>query len=206
MSNKDIFSKIYKNGEWSGPGNTPLSGPGSSLWYTERLRSAFPGIIDKFKVKTLFDAGCGDLTWMSTLFDSLDIQYVGADVVDFLIEENRVKFPNLDLRVMDITIDPLPQADMMMCRDCMFHMSFEDIFRTLNNFVKSNIPLLFTTSHDTPAENVDIQTGGFAELNFLKKPFCFPEPIFSMDDTVPPFEKRSVCIWTREQVIAALKI
>jgi hypothetical protein len=205
MSNKEIFSKIYKNEEWGGQGDTPLSGPGSSLWYTEQLRSAFPGIIEQFNVKTLFDAGCGDLTWMGTLVDTLDIKYIGADVVDFLIEKNRAKFPNLDLRVMDITVDPLPQADMMLCRDCMFHMSFKDIYATLNNFLRSGTPLLFTTCHDTPAENVNITTGGYAELNFKKHPFNFPDPVFSINDTLPSFVKRNVCIWTRDQIITALK-
>ena len=205
MSNKEIFTQIYTNRIWGGTNDSPLSGPGSAVWYTENLRSQLPKILQSFGVKTLLDAGCGDLTWISTIFEDLNINYIGVDVVEFLITEHQKNYPNHHFEVLDITVDDLPRADMMMCRDCMFHMSFEDIYRTLNNFVKSEIPLLFATSHATPAMNVNITTGGYAELDFFKKPFCFPKPVFALDDTHPAFVKRNMCVWTREQVAEAIK-
>lgn len=201
MKNKDIFSSIYENQVWSlRDPNVPLSGPGSSVEYTEKLRSHFPDILERFNVKTLLDAGCGDLTWMSLLLKDINIKYIGVDVVESLIQNHRNNFPSIEFHVKDITSDTLPQADMMLCRDCMFHMSYEDISRTLHNFVNSNIKFLFTTTHVTNEPNRDIITGDFRLLDLLKFPFNFPEPLYIMDDTYAHHPQRNMAIWSREQL------
>lgn len=204
QQNKEIFSNIYKNKSWIRTIEDPLSGPGSSLEYTENLRARLPSILKYFKINVLLDAGCGDLTWMGTLIETLEVKYIGIDIVDSLIEEHKRKYPLIEFYSKDITSDTLPVADMMMCRDCLFHMSNIDIFKTLHNFVNSKIPYLFTTSHVTDFENYDIATGGFRLLNLRKTPFNFSTPLFSMDDTFEDHPERKISVWSREQIATIL--
>ena len=53
------------------------SGPGSTIEYTKNLRFHLPIIIDKFNVKTLLDAPCGDLVWMSTILKNNNLIEIG---------------------------------------------------------------------------------------------------------------------------------
>jgi hypothetical protein len=206
LTNKDIFSDIYKNEVWShGNPTIPPSGPGSSVEYTENLRNNFQDILQRFNVKTLLDAGCGDLTWMSLLLNDLNIKYIGVDVVESLIEKHKVDYPSIQFYVKDITKDPLPSADMMMCRDCLFHMSYHHLYETLYNFVNSNIPYLFTTTHITNNFNFDIATGGFRLLNLMTSPFNFPEPLYTIYDSYAHHPPRNMAIWSRDQIISILK-
>lgn len=199
--NKEIFENIYKNRRWNGSNpNGPLSGSGSSLEYTEKLRINLPDILKKFNVKTLLDAGCGDLTWMSVILEDINVKYIGVDVVETLIEKHKKKFPHIEFHSMDITVDKLPDADMMLCRDCLFHMSDEDLFKTLRNFLSAKIPYIFTTLHVTNQKNRDIQTGGFRRLNLLDHPFNFPTPLYTIDDTYAHHPPRNMSIWSREQI------
>lgn len=203
QTNKDIFSNIYSNNEWNCGDDRaePSSGPGSSLEYTEKLRTNLLIILLRFNVKTFLDAGCGDLTWMGPMLNKINTRYIGVDVVDMLINEHKKKFPDTEFHVKDITTDALPMADMMMCRDCLFHMSNEDIFKTLRNFLNSNIKYLFTTTHVTDHANYDIQTGTFRILNLLDQPFNFPTPLYSIDDTYGNHPQRNMAVWSREQLL-----
>lgn len=204
--NRDIFSSIYDNQVWSlRDPSVPLSGPGSSVEYTEKLRNNFPNILETFNVKTLLDAGCGDLTWMSLLLNDLSIKYIGVDVVESLIEKHKTNFPAIEFHVKDITVDPLPSADMMLCRDCLFHMSNKDLYETLHNFVNSNISFLFTTTHVTDVFNSDIATGEFRYLNLMTAPFNFPQPLYTMDDTYAHHPQRNMSVWSRNQIIDVLQ-
>ncbi len=119
QTNKDIFSNIYSNKEWNSGNDRaePSSGPGSSLEYTEKLRTNLLIMLLRFNVKTFLDAGCGDLTWMSTLLNKINTKYIGVDIVEMLIDSHKKNFPSIEFHVNDITVDPLPAADMMMCRD-----------------------------------------------------------------------------------------
>jgi hypothetical protein len=204
--NKEIFENIYKNRRWNGSNpNGPLSGSGSSLEYTEKLRMSLPSILEKFNVKTLLDAGCGDLTWMSVILDDIKVKYIGVDVVETLIEKHKQNFTNIEFHSMDITVDKLPAADMMLCRDCLFHMSNYDLFKTLRNFLSADIPYIFTTLHVTNQINYDIQTGEFRKLNLLEDPFNFPTPLYTIDDTYAHHLPRNMSIWSREQIEKVLQ-
>jgi hypothetical protein len=84
---KDIFTKIYNNNSWQG--DFSRSGPSSNLRRTEELRKNLPILIKKFKINSLLDLPCGDFAWFKELINKLDISYIGGDVVDELIIENK---------------------------------------------------------------------------------------------------------------------
>ena len=85
--NRQIFNRIYKEKKWSN-GKTPLSGSGSTLRNTNRVRNLLDDFIKTNNVKSITDLGCGDLTWIKStaFFNDHTIEYTGVDVVDTLIE------------------------------------------------------------------------------------------------------------------------
>ena len=73
------------------------------------------------------------------------IPYIGADIVEALPRENEKRFggPQSNRRFvhLDLTRDPLPRADAVLCRDCLVHLSFEHIFRAIDNIRGSGAQL-----------------------------------------------------------------
>ena len=182
---EERFNKIYSTNYWLD--DESRSGTGSSLRSTENIRFHLPKILEKFNIKKLFDAPCGDFNWMSQVLKSVEVDYIGSDIVEDLIvinkknEKNNIKFIKLDIR-----IDKLPAADLMVCRDCLFHFSYEDIFKFLDNFLTSDIEYILLTSHlntEDKFENTNIITGDFRKIDFFLKPFNFEKNyIYNFED------------------------
>ena len=82
---KEIFEKIIKENSWSRGRTESPCGPGSSIKYTENLRLHFPLLVEKFNIKSILDAPCGDFNWMKLVVPTLDVDYTGADIVSVLI-------------------------------------------------------------------------------------------------------------------------
>ncbi len=206
MLYKDIFTKIYFSNEWCG--ETP-SGPGSSIQYTENLRAQLPIIFKKYNIKTIFDAPCGDLNWMKLILaQNSEINYIGADIVEEIVKRNTEQYSknNINFVELDIIKDPLPQADLMICRDCLFHLSVSDVQKFIKNFIKSNISYLLTTCHfDVDVINADISPGSFTFLNLMEPPYNFSKlPLYTIDDWIEPWPKRRMHLWGRDQIQSSL--
>ena len=170
-----IFSEIYKTNYWNE--KESKSGTGSSLKSTEQIRNEIPNIIKQFEIKTVLDIPCGDFTWFKKIVNNLNVKYIGCDIVNEIILNNK-KYENnkLSFFKLDIIEDKLPDADLIICRDCLFHFSYEDIEKTFINLEKSNFKYLLITNHNLNninLENKDILTGSFRFLDFQKKPFNF---------------------------------
>ena len=205
---EERFTRIYQQNYWTGANSA--SGSGSSIEYTANLRSELPEIFRRFSIANVLDAPCGDFNWMREVVAATTINYTGGDIVRPLVEKlqnsdgsDRVRFLHLD-----ITKDPLPQADLMICRDCLFHLSYKDTRSVLENFVSSGIPYLLTTTHTCTSvfENHDIITGDYRLIDLYSEPYNFPrEAMVSIDDWIPPFPERAMVLWTREQVYSALR-
>src|SRR5215510_5182756 len=88
-----------------------------------------------------------------------NIHYTGADIVRDLIVENRRKNRNRKFLVLDITRDRLPCADLVLCRDCLLHLTFEEILMAIANIRQSGATYLLATTFLENPVNVDIKTG-----------------------------------------------
>lgn len=207
---RDNLRSVFETKSWAAIGGAPRSGPGSDMAATARLRAALPGVFNRYGVKTLFDAPCGDWFWMQHV-DLTGITYIGADISGELIAENQSRFraPNLGFRHLDITSDPLPQADLMLCRDCMFHLKFWLRWKVLENFVASNSRYLMLTMHHVAVNSPVKVNGGFQRFNPTMPPFNLPAPLEIIHETADQFDgadwdHRSLGIWSRDQIIDAL--
>jgi SAM-dependent methyltransferase len=177
-SRKEKFKKIYEEGGFSGK-ELPLSGAGSTLEQTKRLRDMIPEVLKGLKAKSLLDAPCGDFTWMREI-DLGGISYIGVDIVDEIIEKNISNYSggNIKFAVADIVKDELPKADVILCRDCFVHLSNKDIVRALRNFKISQSSYLLTTTFYKAANNRDLVSGrGWRPVNLVARPFNSPPPL-----------------------------
>jgi hypothetical protein len=138
-----------------------------------------------------------------------EMKYIGGEISSTAVGNNNNTYadPNRSFVKFDITRDKFPAADVWFCRDCMFHLSFKDIFKSLHNFVNSSIPWAFLTTHINAGGlvNSDIETGAYRGLDLYAAPFDFPRDIaFWIADYIFPHAKREMCLWSREQIASAL--
>src|SRR5260370_61794 len=84
------FTWVYKRNHWGD--RESVSGPGSTLRYTENLRKQLPLLFAEYKVRKVLDAPCGDFNWMQEDVKEIDIDYVGADIVPQLVENNNALY------------------------------------------------------------------------------------------------------------------
>jgi len=206
-SKESVFTSIWKNNYWSD--EESVSGPGSTLAYTETIRKKLPELFDQYAVKDVFDAPCGDLTWMKEVFKDTQIRYRGGDIVKGIIDMNK-KLNTIDrisFMVFDITSQPFPKSDLWLCRDVFFHLSHKDIVNALRQFVKSDIPYFLTTTHKNLEHfaNTDILTGDFRLIDLFSAPYNFPKDVlYRFDDYIYPHPAREMCLFTREQISAVV--
>ena len=190
----DRFSAIYENRVWlNGRTTGSKSGSGSDLTNTENVRRCLGDLLEFLGTRTLLDIGCGDFTWMKELY--LPFKYIGVDIVPSVVAADNALYASerRSFSVLDATHDPLPQADTILCREVMFHLSFRDIRQLLGNIRMSRSSYLIATNDDGLRYNADILSGDFRMLNLLKTPLLFPNPLRSIPDNgVLPDRKLSV--------------
>ncbi len=198
---KRVFSYIYDSKHWWD--GESFSGPGSSLSSTSTIRSLLPAILKAVGARTLLDAGCGDFNWMKELIVEFDLDlYLGVDIVQEVIDENQKRYASEHIAFMnlDIVEDPLLNVDVIMCRDVLAHLSYEDINKVLRNFKKSGAKYLLASSYSLIRENnLEMMSGNFRSVNLCLSPFKFPEPLisvmeFSSEEKMVQYGKR-ICLW-----------
>lgn len=170
-----VFTNIYTTGGWYC--GASYSGLGSDLCQTRIIRVEIPKLLERYNIKSMADAPCGDFYWMREVL--LDVQYIGIDIVEEIIEKNKQLYCN-DLRTfqsLDIVNDALPKVDLILCRDCLVHLSNEHVAKALRNIKKSGATYLLVTNFMNTRENVDIATGNWRPINLTEAPFNFPDPL-----------------------------
>ncbi len=185
------FDQVYKIGLWGRDAVANdgfFSGPGSvgaaAAAYVQALVAEFsdqPGL-------AAVDLGCGDFrvgSRIRSLFDG----YIACDVAPSLIERNNGKYADLDVdfRALDITSDPLPAANVALCRQVLQHLSNADIRFFLRNLRKTSYRWLVLTEEHPAGDfvpNQDSTTGPNTRLHL--------EPPSGVVLTEPPFDLRPV--------------
>lgn len=200
----NIFDYYYQNNTWGD--SESVSGPGSTLAYTENIRTKIPELVEELGVLVILDSPCGDFNWFRAIEWNRSISYIGADIVKPLIDKNQLHYGEASKRFisLDITNDKLPQADLWLCRDCLFHLSYKDIAIAIQNFLTSDIRYILTSNHQYCTKNKDITTGSFRLLNLELPPFNLGKPIMVIDDWIEGFPERQLCLWERNTLINKL--
>ena len=178
------FAQFYKENRWGDAES--VSGPGSTLTRTSKLRIELPLLLKEIGARTLFDAPCGDFNWMKDTDLGIE-QYIGVDIIPELIASNQSRYGNDRVRfaLLDLTRDELPRVDVILCRDCFIHFSYRHIESAIRNFKRSRSTYLLTNTYPAWPQNADIRTGDFRQINLLLPPFSFPPPLKQIDEKYP---------------------
>jgi len=193
LETQRVFSSVWNTRRWASDG-IHRSGTGTSLEYTANLRRELPAVIARHGIKSIFDAPCGDLNWMSHVDLGRDVGYLGGDIVPDIVSLLRDAYPERRFVQFDITEDRFPVADLWFCRYCLNHLSYADIEKALRKFNESSIKFVMLTSHEW-TENVDVETGGFRPLNMCAPPFNFGPALEAIDDWIEPFPRCKLMLW-----------
>jgi len=142
---EDVFRRIWADNYW---GNAESrSGGGSSLTQTAALRVSLATLLQELKISSMLDLPCGDFHWMKEVAFCPEMTYVGGDIVDELILNNRLSYDSDRLRfeTLNLTTSDLPQVDLVFCRDCLVHLNSNAIQEALCNIKRSKSKLLLMT-------------------------------------------------------------
>ncbi len=177
----DAFRHAYRTNLWGGAESR--SGPGSSLEQTARIREMLPELCRQLGVRTLLDLPCGDLHWMAGVSPP-GVQYIGADLVPEVVARNAVLYaaPMRRFLQLDLLSSPLPAADLLLCRDCLVHLSFAHLRIAVENIRSSPITWLLTTTFTAETANRDVTTGDWRPLGLELPPFNFPAPALLVNE------------------------
>ena len=206
---KETFDHIYNDEVWGR--YESLSGSGSTIDQTVVLRRELPSILKSLQARTLLDAPCGDYFWMKELDLDLDM-YIGVDIVQHIVVRNRTRYetPSKRFLIADITKDPLPRADCILCRACLDHLSLDDCLRALENFRRSGARYLLATTYAEREDNPDIITGDFRATNLVQPPFSFPPPLILINEESTEerglWADKSMGIWRLEDTPSAVRM
>ncbi|NJX15820.1 class I SAM-dependent methyltransferase [Tamlana crocina] len=178
---KAVMEQIYDMHLWGGTDFDFYSGCGSHDPEIVNLYlEAVTAFLKSFKEPlTVCDLGCGDFNIGQHLYQYTK-QYIGIDIVESLIQRNKTLFRknNLDFRCLDIAKDKLPQADCVMLRQVLQHLSNAEVLAITKKL--ANYKYIILTEHLPTGDfipNKDIISGQGIRIkqnsgvDILKAPF-----------------------------------
>ena len=132
---KDVMEQIYDQSLWGGKEFDFYSGIGS---HDPMIVNIYVKTVTNFLKShdhkmTICDIGCGDFNIGQHIF-KYSKKYFAIDIVEELIERNKIKFKtkNLEFLCLDIANEVLPKADVIIIRQVLQHLSNNEIQQILN--------------------------------------------------------------------------
>ena len=193
------FTKVYTENTWGA--KESVGGPGSSMKATQSIREALPGILGAYNIKSVLDIPCGDFNWMQHV-NLGTTTYIGADIVKPLIARNKQSYKQngTSFQHLDLLSSELPRVDLIICRDCLGHLSLADATKALRNIRSSGSKYLLTTTFFQHRTNRDTETGkNWVPRQLTSAPFNLPAPRLVIDEmcreVFPKFQDKSLALW-----------
>ena len=198
MNLKEIFTHIYRKNLWQS--TETASGLESELGQTEVLVHLLPKIFQVLGTQSLLDIPCGDFYWMQYV-DLDGLHYHGADIVSELIQQNQTRFsgPQIQFSELDLTRSDLPDADLLLVRDCFVFLSHIQIWRCLKNIMRHSFQYVLFSTHDEIAINEPSESGLWRPVNLQREPFSLPAPGKLFPEAA---EGKSLGLWSFQELKA----
>ena len=141
----DEFTKIYNTNYW-----IKGSGSGSYIENTIEYNKYIIDFITKNNINSITDIGCGD--WQSSYLiyqNFINIDYLGLDCVNFIIEKNKKYHPKYNFKTLDIlcNVDLIRESDVYIIKDVLQHWKLKDIYNFLDKLVMKNFKYIIITNN-----------------------------------------------------------
>lgn len=133
LSDEEMYDRM-KNG-WRMGAPFTVCGNGSTLDATANARAWLPRTAAKYNIRSVNDAGAGDMAWIRRV--KWDVDYMAFDLIP----------RDPEVTKWDITRDPLPRADAILCRMVLNHLQ-ERIEQTCELLRASRCTFLIATQFD----------------------------------------------------------
>lgn len=160
---------------WKGGTTETPCGRGSTLAHTQSIRARLPDLVREYGIRTVCDAGAGDLHWITRV--DWDVDYRAFDLVP--------RHPQV--AELDITSEWLPVCDLILCRYVLNHLDTERVQQALERFRQSGKYLL-ATQHE--GANHFKRVDPYQKWDLSADPFCLGDPIESIPDA-----RGSLSLW-----------
>lgn len=193
---KQAFQQARKRWGGNGVGSTPPK--------TQLIQQGLAELVRRRGIRRIVDLGCGDATWILPIAFEIE-SYVGVDVCPDVIARNQEVVTRIEraaagrgkpwtrlpqFQVIEGPGDPLPQGDLVVSRDCLQHLSNDQVVAALAQAGRA-APLILTTTYPQTGRNVNIAAGGFRPINLQAPPFNLPKPIEVLADS----DRKTMALW-----------
>jgi hypothetical protein len=169
FAEKEAFEKVYRERLW-GEGSGIGSNPENALPFLKLLQS----LLRDPKYKTIVDLGCGDWRLMETLQIPDNKLYIGYDLVENVIHNNKSKFAKKNIQfilIRELREFESVRGDLLIVKDVLHHWPV----RQIQYFLKSILPnfkyALIVNDFREDASNHNIDFAGFRPINLQTEPF-----------------------------------
>ena len=177
----EAFTSIYDTLGWgTAEDGDPSSGWGSFPVHSMSYMEFIQNFMRDNNIQNVVDLGCG--TWeFSRYINWGDVNYVGVDVVQRVVDLNIKKFAKSNITFIqgDILSTNLPDGDLMVCKDVLQHLQNADIILFLertkkfkHRLITNDLAISFTDSVDLKSNNRENEyRGRNRPLDLTKPPF-----------------------------------
>ena len=178
----EVFRTIYAKKLWGGRfGFGAYSGNGSRN--KEIIAPYITAVRDFLKSHgrpSVVDVGCGDFNVGSQLVD-FSSKYIGCDIVDFVIAQNRRRFPDVEFRTVNAVEDDLPDAEVVIIRQVLQHLSNAQVAKILPKLGKYKYAIITEHIPGKPifVPNLD-QEAGPEDRTSIGSGLVLTEPPFNL--------------------------
>ena len=132
LTDSEMHARMAKG--WRAGNPETICGNGSTAKHTAEIRAWLPGLVDRYDIRSLNDAGAGDRYWIKKVAWSAPLAYRPFDLIP--------RSP--DVTQIDITREAMPRADAILCRMVLNHLDDVRIEMALGLFKKSAVYLIAT--------------------------------------------------------------
>jgi len=204
----EVFTRIFRKKSWGG--SVSASGAGSDPEQTQVLVEKLGSLLADLEIESMLDIPCGDFEWMRHVAGDA-VRYTGGDIVQELVQQNRQAYEQESVRFLCLNLvrDTLPDADLILCRDGLVHLSFEDVLKALKNICSTRSTYLLATTFTDRKENQDILSGQWRTLNLERPPFNLDSPMRIINEESPHqgglYADKSMGLWKIEAVRKCLE-
>lgn len=165
-SDRAVLTRMQAGWRGGQSEGTPC-GSGSLRSRTRNIRQGIPALLEKYGVRSVCDAGAGDLCWSRSAFAK--VKYRAFDLVP--------RHPSVE--ALDFTKQRLPDCDLIVCRQVLIHLDPPRIQAALALF-REAAPLLLASQYDTAAAFDPAQQ--FNPTDLASEPYGLGPPLYQILD------------------------